>query len=109
LAKRNADENMQLPPSFPQSFYAVLNRAAKAAGMSRAQFATKAVKFYESALKKRTSTVTKALGHDGAETYTEQARRVSQSWWSKLTPEEKSVRAKKASDARWAKKKKKSK
>jgi hypothetical protein len=97
---------MRLPPSFPQSFYAALNKAAKASGMSRAQFATKAIKFYAAALKKQSSPVTKALGHAGAEIYTEQARRVSQTWWSRLTPEEKSARAKKALAARWGKKKK---
>jgi len=97
---------MSLPPSFPQSFYRSLNRLAKEAGMNRAAFAAKAIKFYAAALKKSKSQVTKALGAKAVEGYTEQARKISQSWWATLTPEEKTARAKKAIAARWGKKKK---
>jgi hypothetical protein len=96
---------MMLPPAFPQSFYAALNKAAKESGMSRAAFAIKAVKFYRAELRKQRSPATKALGTKGAESYVEQARKVSQTWWSKLSEEEKTARAKKAIEARWGKKK----
>ncbi len=102
--KTKIEEDMSLPPSFPQSFYRTLNRLAKEAGVDRATFALKALRFYAAALKKRKSPVTKALGSD-AETYTEQARKVSQNWWAGLTAEEKTARAKKAIQARWGKKK----
>lgn len=98
---------MSLPPSFPQTFYRTLNRLAKEVGMDRATFALKALKFYGSALKKSKSSVTKALGANAVESYTEQARKISQSWWATLTPEEKTARAKKAIEARWGKPKKK--
>jgi hypothetical protein len=97
---------MTLPPSFPQSFYAALNRAAKELGMPRATLATKAIKFYVSEMKKRTSPSAKALGLSGAEDYAEMSRKVSKTWWAKLTPEEKSARAKTAAQGRWGKKKK---
>ena len=104
--KKTAEENMMLPPAFPQSFYAALNKAAKESGMSRAAFAIKAVKHYAAELRRQKSPATKALGAKGAESYVEQARKVSQTWWSKLTDEEKSARARKAITARWGKKKK---
>lgn len=106
IKKTRIEEDMSLPPSFPQTFYRTLNRLAKEAGINRATFALKALRFYAEALKKRKSPVTKALGAD-AETYTEQARKVSQNWWARLTAEEKTARAKKAIEARWRKKKKK--
>jgi hypothetical protein len=108
ITKKRIEEDMTtLPPSFPQSFYRVLNAAAKKAGMARAAFAMKAIKFYSAALEKRTAPATKALGPIDADKYAEMSRKVSQSWWAKLTPEEKSARSKKALDARWGKKKKK--
>lgn len=97
---------MSLPPSFPQSFYLALNKAAKKAGMARAAFAVKAIKFYSAALDKRVSPATKALGSEGAEQFADMSRKVMQSWWSKLTPEEKTKRAKQAAAGRWSKKQK---
>lgn len=104
--KEKPGEDMSLPPSFPQTFYAALNKAAQKAGMPRSAFAIKAIRFYSAALAKRNSPATKALGSSDAERYSEMSRKVSQTWWSKLTPEEKTARAKKAIGARWAKKNK---
>ncbi len=106
IKKRKSEDDMTLPPAFPQSFYAVLARAAKAAGISRSEFAIKAVKFYEASLKKQKSPSTKALGSSDADVYSEMSSQVSKSWWSKLTPEEKTARAKIAAEGRWGKKKK---
>ena len=107
IKKTKIEENLTLPPSFPQSFYLALNKAAQKAGMARATFAIKAIKFYSAALEKQNSPVTKALGPVSAESYTDQARKVSQNWWSKLSAAEKTARAKKAIEARWGKPKKK--
>jgi hypothetical protein len=104
--KAKIDENMTLPPAFPQSFYAMLNLAAKDAGMSRSAFAMKAVRFYSEFLKKRKSPATKVLGPEQAQTYAELSGKVMRDYWSKLTPEEKTMRAKIAAEGRWGKKKK---
>ncbi len=101
-----AEDNMTLPPSFPQSFYRALNELAKKAGMGRATFAMKAIKFYAAALEKKKSPSTKALGDVGADQFKEMQGKVSRKWWSTLTPEEKTERAKKAAEGRWGKKKK---
>lgn len=100
---------MSLPPSFPQRFYRLLNKAAKKAGMSRAVFALKALKFYSSELDKRTAPATTALGPIDADKYAEMSRKVSQTWWSKVSEAEKTARAKKAAQGRWAKNAKKKK
>ena len=106
IKKNQIEEDMSLPPSFPQSFYRALNNAAQKAGMARATFALKAIKFYSAALEKRASPATKALGSEGAEQFADMSRKVMKSWWSKLTSEEKTARAKKAAAGRWGKKKK---
>jgi len=106
IKKSKNEENLTLPPSFPQSFYLTLNKAAKKAGMPRAVFALKALRFYSAELEKKKSHVAKALG-DSAESYADQARKVSQSWWATLTPEQKKARAQAAAEARWGKAKKK--
>jgi hypothetical protein len=103
--KNKPEEDMSLPPAFPQTFYAALNKAAKEAGLPRAAFAIKAIKYYSAALRKGKSPATKALGASGAETYGELSSQVSKSWWSKLTPEEKTSRARTAAEGRWGKKK----
>jgi hypothetical protein len=104
INKGKLDDDMTLPPAFPQSFYATLTKAAKEAGISRSAFAIKAVKFYAAALKKQRSPSTKALGSTDAEKYAEMSSQVSKTWWAKLTPEEKKKRAQKAAKSRWAKK-----
>ena len=100
---------MTLPPSFPQSFYRALTNGAKKAGMTRAAFAMKAVRFYAATLEKRKSTTAKALGVLDAEKFAAMSRKVSKEWWSTLTPEEKTERAKKAAEGRWGKSDKKKK
>ena len=97
---------MSLPASFPQSFWRLLNSAAKKAGISRSTFALKAVRFYAASLEKRKSTTAKALGVHDAEKFAAMSRKVSKEWWSTLTSEEKTERAKKAAEGRWGKKKK---
>jgi hypothetical protein len=104
--KSKTPENMSLPPAFPQSFYAALNKAAKKAGIARSVFALKAIRFYSAALEKRESQTTQALGAVDADKYVEMSSAVSKAWWDKVTPKEKTERAKKAATARWAKKKK---
>jgi len=56
----------------------------------------KAVKYYAVALKKQKSPSTKALGAIRADDYSEMSSQVSKTWWAKLTPEEKTARAKAA-------------
>jgi len=107
IKKNQIEEDMTLPPSFPQSFYRALNKAAKKAGISRATFALKAIKFYSTELDKRTAPATTALGPVDADKYAEMSRKVSQTWWSKLSEAERTARAKKAAQGRWAKNKKK--
>jgi hypothetical protein len=104
INKGKLEDDMTLPPAFPQSFYAMLTKGAKAAGISRSAFAIKAVRFYVAALKKQKSPATKALGSTDAETYSEMSSQVAKTWWAKLTPEEKKKRAQKAAKSRWAKK-----
>jgi hypothetical protein len=106
IKKQHVEEDMTLPPSFPQSFYRTLNNAAKKAGMARAAFAIKAIRFYSAALEKQKSPSRKALGSEGAEQFADLSRKVMKSWWSKLTPEERTARAKTAAEGRWGKKKK---
>ncbi len=106
IKKEKFEDDMTLPPAFPQSFYATLTKEAKAAGLSRAAFAMKAVKYYAVALKKQKSPSTKALGAIRADDYSEMSSQVSKTWWAKLTPEEKTARAKAAAEGRWGKKKK---
>jgi hypothetical protein len=102
-------EDLTLPPSFPQSFYLALNKAAKKAGMARAAFAMKAIRFYSAALEKKKSPATKALGVRDADKFAEMSRQVSKKWWATLTPEERVTRAKAAAEARWSAKPKKAK
>lgn len=97
---------MTLPPSFSQNFYRLLTKAAKKAGMTRAAFAMKAVRYYAAALDKRESPTSKALGPIDAQKFAAMSRKVSKEWWSTLTPEEKTARAKAAAEGRWGKKKK---
>jgi len=97
---------MTLPPSFPQTFYALLNKAAKETGLPRAVFAIKAMRFYLAELRGRKSTSAKTLGKVGAEKFAEMSRQVSKKWWATLTPEQKTARAKAAAEGRWGKKKK---
>jgi hypothetical protein len=99
-------EDMTLPPSFPQTFYALLNKAAKETGLSRSVFAIRAMRFYLAELRGRNSTSAKTLGKVGAEEFAEMSRKVSKKWWATLTPEQKAERAKKAAEGRWGKKKK---
>jgi hypothetical protein len=96
---------MTLPPSFPQTFYALLNKAAKETGLSRSAFAIKAVRFYLAELRERNSPAAKTLGKAGAEEFAELSRKVSKRWWASLTPEEKAARGRKAAEGRWGKKK----
>ncbi len=105
-SSKEKGENMTLPPAFPQSFYAALNKAAKESGIARSVFATKAVKFYAIWLKRQKAPATKVLGPEQAKTYAELSGKVMRNYWSKLTPEEKTARAKKAAEGRWGKKKK---
>jgi hypothetical protein len=106
IKKTHIEEDMSLPVSFPQSFYRLLNAAAKKTGMARAELAAKAIRFYMAALEKKKSPATKALGEIGAQKFAEMSKKVSQTWWSSLTPEERSARAKKGAEGRWGKKKK---
>jgi hypothetical protein len=53
-----------------------------------------------------TVAASRTAGRD-ADKYAEMSRKVSQSWWAKLTPEERTKRAKQAAEGRWGKGKKK--
>jgi hypothetical protein len=105
---KHPGEDMSVPPAFPKSFYVKLAAAAKEFGLSRVQFVMDALKYYTAEIRRKNrSPATKALGSAAeAKKFAEMSSKVSKSWWSTLTPEEKRARGQKAVQARWAKTKK---
>ena len=99
---------MTLPPVFPASFYRLLTQGAMQLGVSRAQFATDAVRFYLKAQKAKRKPTAQVLPEELAEQLKEARRKLAQDWWSKVTKEERTARAKKANAARWSKQNKQS-
>jgi hypothetical protein len=97
---------MTLPPVFPASFYRLLAQGALQLGVSRAQLATDAVRFYLKAQKAKRTPTAQVLPEELAEQFKEARRKLAQNWWSKLTKEERIARAQKANQARWNKSRK---
>jgi hypothetical protein len=100
-------EDMSIPPVFPAIFYKVLVEGAKLRGVSRAEFALEAAQEHLKTLKskdKKDSALAQALGsEDLAKQFREANSKISKKWWSKLSEEEKTERARKAVEARWGK------
>jgi hypothetical protein len=96
---------MSLPPAFTQSFFRKLAAYAKEFKTSRTAFAMQAIDRYAEELRRKKSVAAKTLGSvELANQYAEMVGKVTRSWWAKQSPEEKTARAKKAAEARWAKK-----
>jgi hypothetical protein len=102
-------EDLSIPPIFSAAFYKAISVGAKKTKTTRSEFAWCAVQFYLEAMKTektRDTALAKALGSEELATrYREANSKISKSWWSKLSEEEKSERARKAVEARWGKKK----
>jgi hypothetical protein len=99
---------MSIPPIFPAIFYKALVAGAKVRGVSRAEFALEAVQQHLKALRTKDTKDTalaRALGSEElAKRFREANSKISKKWWSKLSEEEKTERARKAVEARWGKK-----
>jgi hypothetical protein len=98
---------MSIPPVFPAIFYKVLVQGAKVRGVSRAEFALEAAQEHLKTLRAKDtkdSALAKALGSEElAKRFREANSKISKKWWSKLSEEEKTERARKAVEARWGK------
>ena len=73
--------------------------------MSRVSFALQALDHFATELRRKKAPSTKALGPDLAKQYGELTGKVIKRWWATITPEERSKRARRAAETRWAKKK----
>jgi hypothetical protein len=102
--KKNAGEDMSLPPVFPKRFYQRLADLAREFHTSRVAFAMKAIEHYGDELRKRKGIRSKALGAELAEKYGELTGRVMRRWWSTVPEKERTERGRRAAEARWAKK-----
>jgi hypothetical protein len=99
---------LSIPPVFSATFYQLIVKGAKQLGVSRAQFTLDAVRYYLRNLNQKKSSAAKALGSEElAKQFSEAHSKIAKKWWSTISDEERSARAKKAVQARWAKAKKK--
>jgi len=87
----------------PKSFYKKLAAYAQEFGMTSAEFLTQSTTFYAKDLRERNSPAAKTLGLRVTRQLKELASAGAKNWWRQLTPEQRSERAKKANQARWAK------
>jgi hypothetical protein len=105
--KKVAKIDPAIPPWFdlPKTFYRNLASYAEEFGMTTAEFLNSSIRHYAKALREEASPAGRALGNPE---FTKEFKKLSGSgikaWWSMITPEEKSARAKKAIESRWAKK-----
>jgi hypothetical protein len=84
-----------------------LNRIAEQFGIRRSKAALEALRLYEEQQKLKFSASAKILGDaELSRKFREMRSKASSDWWKKLTPEEKTERARKANKARWKGKKK---
>jgi hypothetical protein len=101
-------EDLSMPVVFSKAFYKALAGYAAEFRTTRTQFVIKAVRHYAETLRKKNSPMGKVLPSvEIVEVYRDAQSELSKKWWSKLSPEEKTARAKKAIEARWGKPKKK--
>lgn len=87
----------------PKSFYEKLAGYAEEFGLTTAEFLTQSITHYAKELRERNSPAVKTLGLRVTRQLKQLASEGSKSWWSKLTPEQRSERAKKANEGRWRK------
>jgi hypothetical protein len=105
--KKSESVNAAIPPWFdlPKTFYRNLAAYAEEFGLTTAEFLNRSIRHYAKALREKESPATKALGSaEFTERFKQMSAESAKAWWSKITPEEKSARAKKAIESRWAKK-----
>ena len=87
----------------PKSFYEKLAAYAQEFGVTSAEFLTQSMTHYAKELRERNSPAAKTLGLRVTRQLKKLASEGAKNWWSQLTPEQRSERAKKANQARWAK------
>ncbi|MDQ2842876.1 MAG: hypothetical protein M3Y72_17920 [Acidobacteriota bacterium] len=87
----------------PKSFYEKLAAYAQEFGVTSAEFLTQSITHYAKELRERNSPAVKTLGLRVTRQLKKLASEGAKNWWSQLTPEQRSERAKKANQARWAK------
>lgn len=87
----------------PKSFYEKLAAYAQEFGVTSAEFLTQSMTHYAKELRERNSPAVKTLGLRVTRQLKKLASEGAKTWWSQLTPEQRSERAKKANQARWSK------
>ena len=87
----------------PKSFYEKLAAYAQEFDVTSAEFLTQSMAHYAKELRERNSPAAKTLGLQVTRQLKKLASEGAKNWWSQLTPEQRSERAKKANQARWAK------
>jgi hypothetical protein len=87
----------------PKSFYEKLAGYAQEFGMTSAEFLTQSMAHYAKELRERNSPAAQTLGLRVTRQLKKLASDGAKNWWSQLTPEQRSERAKKANQAGWAK------
>jgi len=87
----------------PKSFYEKLAAYAQEFGLTSAEFLTQSMTHYAKELRERNSPAVKTLGLRVTRQLKKLASDGAKTWWSQLTPEQRSERAKKANQARWSK------
>jgi hypothetical protein len=103
----NKSEDMRLPPVLSKSFWELLANAAGEFGVTRAEFAIRALKHYIKELRIRKSPITEATNEEQAKQYSKIQSKLSRTFWDGIDDEERRKRTAAAREARWPKKKKK--
>jgi hypothetical protein len=104
--KKSEIPSAAIPPWFdlPKTFYRNLAAYAEEFGLTTAEFLNRSIRHYAKALREKDSPAMKALGSvEFTERFKQMSADGAKAWWSTITPEEKSARAKKAIESRWAK------
>lgn len=86
----------------PKSFYRRLAAYTEEFGVSSADFLTQSMDQYARELRARNSPGAKTLGLRVTRQLKKLASEGARNWWSKLTPEQRQARARRANEARWA-------
>jgi hypothetical protein len=97
---------MRMPPVLSKSFWELLARSAEEFGVTRAEFAIRALKHYVKELRIRSSPITSAMGEDTAKEYSKVQSTLSKTYWATVDEEERKKRTAAAREKRWPKKKK---
>ena len=96
---------MRLPAVLSKSFWELLAKAAEEFGVTRAEFAIRALKHYIKELRIRKSPITAATSEEQAKQYSKMQSTVSRTFWNSLDEEERRKRTEAARKKRWPKKK----